>query len=275
MRFIKVAIFVLVYALSAQLASANLLISPQRLFFEPRERVKEMVLLNTGSEELTYRVEWVELKQTATGGYEPIAENDRNSGVKKASEHIRFSPRQVKLRPGENQKVKFVVRRAPNMETGEYRSHLKFVALPRAPRELHQEGETAFDLQVLTSFVVPIILREGNGGASFNIDNVTVTENTSNSSQYGNVFIDWSRQGEFGAVGKLAVFFKPKGEQDFENIGEVNGVNFFAEREQLRSNIILTEAPSKKEGTLKIQFMDLYTRSNEILAERDFELTLP
>jgi fimbrial chaperone protein len=267
---------ILMCMLTGHYSQANLLISPQRLFFEPRERMHEMLLMNTGNVELTYRVEWQELAQTETGGYEPIAPDDLNSGVLKASDYIRFSPRQVKLQPGESQKIKFVVRRKSNMQVGEYRSHVKFQALPRPNQEAQNAvGEVAIKLQVLTSFVVPIILREGAGAVAFGIDNAVVIKSTGAVSQFANILVDWSRQGTFGAVGQLAATFKPRGASEFKTVGFLNNVNFFAERDSLKTSLIWSEAPKVKEGTLKVTFTDQFSNKGKVLAQQEFIMQLP
>lgn len=275
MKMLKITLLLFFYCLSIQHALANLLISPQRIFFEPRDRVQEIVLLNSGNEELTYRVEWIELMQTENGGYADIAPKDENTLVKKASDHIRFSPRQVRLKPGESQKIKFVARRKPNMTKGEYRSHVRFAALPRSPIEKHAEGEMAFDLQVLTSFSVPLILREGEGESTFRINSVEVKPNDQDSSQYGDIKVNWSKVGEFSAVGQLKAEFKPYGSSEFRRVGFLNGVNFFSETNMLTTNIIWEDAAPTANGTLKISFLDQYTNEGKVLAESELDFLLP
>ena len=48
---------------------ADLLISPTRVVFDERARSKQIVLINSGSKTMTYRLGWDQKKALTSGGY--------------------------------------------------------------------------------------------------------------------------------------------------------------------------------------------------------------
>lgn len=54
----RLALFALTNFFFCQVAVAGLLISPLRIAFEDRERADTLVLINSGTDTRTYRLEW-------------------------------------------------------------------------------------------------------------------------------------------------------------------------------------------------------------------------
>jgi hypothetical protein len=90
------------------------LITPTRIHFEPRERTKEIIIVNTSEEIKSYALSWQQRRQNEYGGYELLTDEELATW-NKASDIVRFSPRRITLGPGENQKIKMMVRRTSSM----------------------------------------------------------------------------------------------------------------------------------------------------------------
>ena len=129
-RLLKATFFVSICLFSfINSAQASLLVSPIRVAFEGRERSHEIVLINSSSEVKTYRLAWQEKLALPSGGYKDLTAEE-TVGYPSASKMLRFSPRQVTLKPNERQIVRLGLRRPKDLADGEYRSHLKLEALP-------------------------------------------------------------------------------------------------------------------------------------------------
>ena len=108
----------------------DLLVAPTRIVFEGRQRTAEVTLVNTGAAAATYRIAFVELRMTDAGGTVEIEPAAARPGEQFAEPLIRFSPRQVTLESRVAQTVRMQLRLPADLPPGEYRSHLRFRAVP-------------------------------------------------------------------------------------------------------------------------------------------------
>ena len=144
----------------------GLLVAPTRLIFEGRTRSAELTLVNTGRETATYRIVFVQMRLTETGGL--IEVDEAGPGELFADRLVRYSPRQVVLKPGEPQTVRLQLRKPAELATGEYRSHLVFRAVPAVAPAGTGGGASGMSVSLVPIYgvAVPILVRQGATAAT-------------------------------------------------------------------------------------------------------------
>lgn len=203
-------------------SSANLLVAPTRVAFEDRSRTEQVILINQSDTAQTYRLEWVEQTMNSLGEYEELSEEQH---FNRASEFVRFSPRQVTLQAGERQVIKLLARRPANLANGEYRSHLKFVAIPT---DLNQEDANvegmAMKMHLFLSYSIPVIVKKGEIRTSASINNARAIYTTAGQ----RLKVTLSKTGAFGVSGDLVAYQKNSLGKE-EVVARLNNVNLFHE----------------------------------------------
>lgn len=248
-------ILVFVFLLPFQ-AAADLLVTPTRLTFEARERTEQVTLINTGTETRTYKLEWLEQKQTEGLGYS-IMTGDGVEQFNIASPYIRFSPRRVRLAPGESQMVKLLLRRKADMNSPEYRSHLKFTALPPAAdnesTDSSDSSGMSIKFNVLTSYTIPVVISNSNADLDLTVSQIKFSK-TNDKNYTGNLEFTVEKQVARGVYGDMTLFFKAVGTDTYLPVGYLNGVNMFHESKKISSTIAWSEKIDIQNGELKLVY---------------------
>lgn len=225
MKYCKWA-FVSLFVLINQVAQANLMITPNRINFDARDRVQDVILINSGNVARTYRLSWRENIAVPEGGYKEITLDDPN--VDALSPFVRFSPRQVTLQPGERQVVKLQLRKRANMDASEYRSHLLFTALPPEQETSNQAPQPqdgmSFKLDLLMNYTIPVLYHPNAGKVMVNADFQEIKRRKDTSADF--VF-KLSRAGDVSSYGRLEMYANINGET--KRIGLANNVSVFKE----------------------------------------------
>lgn len=150
------------------LVNANgLVITPQLVELDSRQRSKVLTLANRGSEIQTYRISVINYRMDVEGNLHPADTPSEQEGF--ATGLFRYAPRQITLEPGKPQTIRILYRRPANLNDGEYRSHLLFQQVPDAPTAAAgADAGTGLSLQIQTIFgvTVPVIIRHGKLEAS-------------------------------------------------------------------------------------------------------------
>ncbi|MGB3725132.1 MAG: fimbria/pilus periplasmic chaperone [Glaciecola sp.] len=248
---------------------ANLLISPTRLNFDSKDRVQEVMLVNTTSKERTYRIEWSEKKALALGGYEELAEDD--DSVARLSPYMRFSPRQVRLAPGERQTIKIQLRRKADMQELEYRSHLKFVALPpedELPPEDSNVDGMRMSLDMLLSYSIPVVYHPVEPLTSVSIDDFALSTRADDAID---LYLQLTRRKTNSAYGRIEVYTKVDGKQ--KRIGLLNNVAIFKELDNAQKSVLIPNYRQYGElDELTIKYIGEKEYKGQTLAERTVRL---
>ncbi len=254
-------------------ANADLLVMPTRLVFEPRERTDEVTLINTGTETRTYMLEWLEQKQTREVSYRLMPNNELEN-FDSASPYIRFSPRRVRLAPGESQRVKLLLRRKAKMDAPEYRSHLKFTAMPPeddapiANEQVTSEG-MSIKIDVRTSYTIPVVINNSKEKLSLNFSNMKFI-NKATKNYKAVVEFTLEKNTPKSAYGDMTLYFKAQGSDEYVPVGYLNGVNIFHESTEIASNVAWSENVALESGSLKLvykgikEFKDKFEVQSEI-----------
>ncbi len=210
--FTQLIIFLFFFPV-ASFSQGDLLITPRRLVFEGSRRSFDLNLANIGKDTATYAISLVQIRMLEDGGFETISEPD--PGQRFADRFIRFFPRSVTLGPNEAQTVKVQLIRTNELESGEYRSHFYFRAIPKATplgqKEIQPDSSTiSVRLTPVFGITIPVIIRVGSSTARVTISDFDfklgddgiprvslLLTRTGNMSVYGDLAVDYvSPQGK-------------------------------------------------------------------------------
>lgn len=267
---LKAALVVSVCMLSPiNSAQASLLVSPIRVAFEGRERAHEIVLINSSSEIKTYRLQWQEKLAVANGGYKELTA-EQAKDYPSASKMLRFSPRQVTLKPNERQIVRLGLRRPKGLADGEYRSHLKLEALP-PKRASKADGEMSINLDVLLSYSLPVIVRQGQANPEVEITSKALRFDPSSGKTQ--LSVNLTRTGQYSTAGNLIAYWQ--GEQQPEQVvARLNNVNIYPEvNETAKSMAWVVPNFTPASGVLRIVYEGQQEFNGQVFAEREFSVT--
>ena len=266
----QVIAIILMFICMSQSVNANLLVSPTRLAFEGKDRVKDLILINVTETTRSYRIEWQENTTDERGEYSVIVPSDLSFA---ASNFIRYSPRQVTLKPGERQIIKLMLRRKSNMDLAEYRSHLKITALPpqsdsKKNNRVSEKQGIDFKIDVLTSYTLPIIVRTKPIVSKVKIDSVSI-----NVDENKNAFfeIDLRKQGMTSVTGELNVYWLDESGTETK-VGILRGVNIFHENKRRLINIQWSNYQGQIRGRLRTEYVGGDEFLGKSLASHEMQL---
>lgn len=249
-------------------AQATLLVSPTRIAFEGRERAQEIILINTSSEVRTYRLHWEE-KIATSAGYKALTAEEQLVHPT-ASQMLRFSPKQVTLKPNERQMVRLGLRRPKNLADGEYRSHLKLEALPPKRAE-KQDGEMSIRLDMLLSYSLPVIVRQGQ--VKHTVDIASKALSFDHGKRTTQLSVNLNRSGQFSTSGNLVAYWQG-GQGEEKVVARLNNVNIYPEVTQTMKTMAWIEPDFRpSSGKLKIVYQGQQEFNGKIFAEREFDVT--
>lgn len=184
-------------------AGGDLLIAPTRIVLDGR-RGTEVILNNIGNEEATYRITLELRRMNDEGRLEDVEATGANDKEKMALEVIRYAPRRVTLPPNQPQSIRIGVQPMDSLPDGEYRAHMLFRAIPKAPAvDAAQDAGGGLKIQLIPIYgiSIPVILRKGNLEATAALTNVRMgTDNEGPTLEF-----DMSRKGEKSVFGEIHV----------------------------------------------------------------------
>lgn len=267
-------LFVLFVAFPMQsFAQGNLLITPRRIVFEGNKQNQEINLANTGQDTAVYAISFVQYRMNDDGSFEQIEEPD--PGQLFADKYLRYFPRTVTLPPNESQVVRMQLRRMPDMQPGEYRSHLYFRAVP-VERPLGEddllEDTTAIGIRLTPIFgiTIPAIVRVGDIASTVTLNDLKFEIQNDTIPMLNVVF---NREGETSVYGDLTVEYEPVQGSKIE-VGVVRGIAVYTPNKsrsfQMRLN--KPEGVDFSSGKLIISYIDGSDTSKEVFAVGELSL---
>jgi fimbrial chaperone protein len=240
----------LVFSLVSVNVTASLLIYPIRVSFDETERSAQLTLSNTSSQTNTYRLEWQEKQAKAERGYVNLSEEEAK-GLPTASKMLRFSPRQVTLRPGERQLIKLVLRRPRDLAEGEYRSHLLFKALP-PNKEDKEEEDTKTSINIVLSFSIPVTVQQGKYDAQVSLKGTNIAYNPSTGNR--KVSLNLTREGLHSSSGDISAYWTPSGGEEVL-LAKLADYNLWSELSEANISLVSTEVDfTPMDGSLRIEY---------------------
>ncbi len=258
MRFLS---FVLLFLFLGPVnATAALLVSPTRVVFDGNTREQSVVLHNHGSETEVYRLSFENLRALPKGGYETITSVTSATGELFAEKMLRFTPRQVRLEPGQRQIVKLQLRRPPGLPAGEYRSHLKFTEVPdttqvRPPDPAVDQRRVSFGIRVNYSVSIPVIVRQGRLLAQAAIEDIRL-EPVAGKPYVYRVEVDVTRTGNQSLYGDLVFKFRPERAREETQVGSLRGVAVLTPNRSRTASTTFEVPSGTSKGRLSIEYID-------------------
>ena len=256
------------------IAQGDLLIIPRRVVLEGNKKTEEIAVANVGQDTAFYNISLIEFHMHEDGRMEQITEP--MSGQKFATPMLRFFPRSIKLAPQESQVIRIQVRRLPNMEEGEYRSHLYFRAVPKSRPEGEKTEETdttslKIRLIPIYGISIPVIVRIGNLSATLTISDLSLEQQEGQTTR---LKMTLNRQGTQSVYGNVTVDYVAPGKEPVR-VGLVKGVAVYTPNTLRYFSMPLTlpEGFSWDKGKLVIRFTDANEAKPYIFDEK--ELVLP
>lgn len=249
------------------IVEASLLISPTRVVLGDRDRGATVTLINSADKVKSYRLEWVDMMAMPAGGYRELTESERQTypGISKIA---RLSPKQVTLAPGQQQTVRIAVRRPRGMLDGDYRSQLKFTALPDEDED-NSVGVLRMQMRMLMSYTIPVVLHQGELNANVSIQNIELYHERSKNKTVVRASI--SRSGLHSVTGDLIAYWTPAGQSNEKEVGRINGYNIFAEISNAETVINLLDF-TPGNGTLKLIYRGKQEFLGTTLSESSYNI---
>jgi fimbrial chaperone protein len=253
---------------------ASLLISPMSITFTDRDRSAQVVIINTSTVTRNYRIEWSQKKAVVGGGYEELTPEESKS-FHTASSMLRVSPKQVRLAPGERQTVKIAARKPKDLADGDYRSHLKFTALPE--QSAPAEGEPgSIKIKVLLSYSIPVIVRKGAEKYEVTIDSVKIEPRTNTvktkTSPPGDLLVTISRLGPTTMHGSINAYWQADGDHEEVLVGILNHARLYSELSQSHYKLFWQGSELPKSGKLRVVYSGDKEFRGKIFAEKVIKL---
>lgn len=184
-------------------AAGDLLIAPTRVILDGR-RGTEVILNNIGSEEATYRITLELRRMNDEGRLEDVDPTAATDKEKSALGIIRYAPRRVTLPPNQPQSIRIGLQPTANLPDGEYRAHMLFRAIPKAPAaDSAQDAGNGLKIQLIPIYgiSIPVIVRKGNLQGTAALSNVTLGKDNEGPS----LEFDLSRNGDKSVFGEIHV----------------------------------------------------------------------
>jgi fimbrial chaperone protein len=255
MKFRTCVIAILMTFITLQ-SHADILITPIRVVFGEKDRVQEVIIVNTANESRTYALSWVEMTQLDRLGYSLLDANEAATFAR-ASDFIRFTPRRITLQPGENQRVKLMLRRTSNSQNQDYRSHLKFTVIPNAVLQDNSNEESnsaqgpSIKLNLFLNYSIPIIIKNESSAQNVTFSNLEFAQKPASSSKPALTFV-LNKTSSGSSFGDITLLFKALNSKDFIPVGYSNNVALHHETTILNGQVGWSESIAVQPGELKI-----------------------
>lgn len=232
-------------------AAGDLLIAPTRVVFDGR-RGTEVILNNIGNEEATYRITLELRRMNDQGRLDDVDPLAANAKEKSALEVIRYAPRRVTLPPNQPQSIRVGLQATDTLPDGEYRAHMLFRAIPKAPAATGAEDAgNGLKIQLIPIYgiSIPIIVRKGNLQATAAMSNIRMgTDNEGRTLEF-----DLNRSGEKSVFGEIHVT-KPG---VAEPLSVAKGIAIYPEVSSRKVILPLpTEIAAKMQGEVVVSYYE-------------------
>lgn len=266
--FLIALLCLLVFTSNVSTAGSQIMVTPTRIVFDGKTRTQNVTVINSGDEAGTYRILLVNKRMTTDGNIIDIEKAE--PGEQFADKMIRYSPRQVTLKPGQSQVVRLSLRKPRDIKSGEYRSHMTFKALPKSAGVSINEVEKKSDsigvkLTAIVSVTIPVIVRHGKTDVTVALDSLQVLPPTEKFPRHV-LAMELQRKGSQSIYGDFTAELESNGKSTV--IGQMNGVAIYTPNatRNIKLPLNLPEGVQLN-GTLKVYFRTPAKRGSAILAQ--------
>ena len=275
--FHHAGLIALLATLSAPIAMADLMLYPTRVEIDKNQRAAQVELVNRGQTPESYRISLVNRRMSETG--EIVTADTAEPNEYFASDMLRYSPRQVTLKPGESQTVRIILRKPADLSNGEYRSHLQFDRLPGIEGSSNIEqamnpesGQIAIRLTALVGASIPVIVRHGDTSANVTLDTLAMELGIKADSPPLLAF-HLNRSGNRSVYGNLLATYTLPGGKPVE-VSQVNGVAVYVPNtlRTAKLPLRLPEGMTLKGGLVHLTFSQRPEDGGKLMAQASLAL---
>lgn len=271
---LSLAIILTVFAsskVSAQIKGEGLIVTPTRVELDQKTRSVSLSLINNGKQTSTYRIQTINSRMSETGERENV-KGEPHKGELFADKMVRFAPRHIRLKPGEQQTVRVMARIPGDIEKGEYRTGLSFqwVPEPGEPQIRNNSNQDGISVQIDFSFgvTIPVIIRNDELQATGKISQIKLTTNNS-SEKCLEITVD--REGSRSLYGDFsAIRIAEDGKEDL--LATVRGVAVYVPNPR---RIYTMKLPDNKTGIivpgkdkLRVEYREPVEHGAKLIAEK-------
>ncbi len=227
-----------------------LFVAPHRLIILPTEKVSVLNLSNKSSEPRRYDLQLIDQAMDANGVTQRV-----ESFPYSVKNMVRFVPKRFSLQPGEQQTVRVMVQRPPNLADGDYHSHLLFREVPlnvKDKAQLEAERQTAaaqksvsFEIRTLYGVAVPIVVQQGKLISDMNLGQPKLVIGAE--SKQRELAIDFIRTGNSEAAAMLKAEYVQAGKPAVPII-QPQWVRLYHEIDKITKQIPLINIPKDAKG---------------------------
>ncbi|QQL49134.1 fimbrial biogenesis chaperone [Mucilaginibacter ginkgonis] len=275
MRYFYAVIFLALINLPLGVkAQGNLLIVPRRVVFEGAKRVQELNLANTGIDSARFTISIIEYRMEKDGSFKEITAPD--SGQYFADKFVRFFPRSVSLAPNEAQTIKLQLVNTAQLQTGEYRSHIYFRAVPKIDNSpiidkskdsAAIKGEISIKLLAQYGLSIPLIIRVGQQDLKVSMTNLIVKYQDNKPV----LQLDINRSGNVSVYGDIKVNYVADN-GTVSSLGIIRGLAVYTPNAVRTVNIALE--PKSNQNLHKGKLQVIYTAQPEAKPQKFAETEL-
>ena len=266
--------FLVLLCLPVGHALAELMLYPTRIIFEGNQRAAQIELINSGNEDVTYRISLVNRRMSETGAFSAIDVPLPDEQF--ADDKLRYSPRQITLAPGVGQTVRIMLRKPPKLAIGEYRSHLLFSkqADPSGSTSVESSGAANDQISVVINTLIgasiPVIMRHGSTEASVALTQLDLRRTVDKAPVLAFVM---ERTGNQSVYGDLTVSFISYGGSE-QVIERANGVAVYTPNALRRVSILLKQSNGLRltNGALGVTYREQAEDGGALLSEAVLQL---
>ena len=258
----------------------GLVVAPTRVVFEGRTRSVTISLLNSGAEAAIYRISIINMRMTETGQFKQLEKDvPAVGGEKFAGRLFRYAPRQVELAGGQSQVIRILLRKPPNLEDGEYRSHMLVQMIPKEGAGRSVEARTSSEgitvrLTAIPGVALPIIVRHGETSATASLSDMHLT-NAGKTGEKRVVAFRINRTGNRSVFGDLTATYYPPGKTKGLVVSRVNKLAVYSPNatRSVAMGLVMPEGVTLKSGgRIAIVFRTPAKAGDELIAEGGFTL---
>lgn len=253
--------------------NADILLTPTRIILEGGNRFATVNIRNNGDGVGRYNIGLVDTLMNEDGGIKVRDDGSRDQFS--ALDMLSISPRNLTLKPDEDQTVRILVKAKNDLPDGEYRSHLQ-VKITETDLDL-ATGKPANDgasvsLKPLLRTVIPVIIRKGSTNYDVKIEDAQLVIGGGEGKQVPEVKVMFSFSGNRSVLGDLKVtHISPEGKETqlvfFRGIAIYRGV-------ERRAQIVSLNVPDGvniRQGMLRVAYMSQENEGSHVLATKDLK----
>jgi P pilus assembly chaperone PapD len=184
--------------------SQAIVLNPNRIVFEGKDRKAQLTVNNPSDEEQTYRIQVLKKRMLENGKIVDLDEPLEDE--KFANKLIRYSPRTFTVPPKSSQVVRVSLRKPKDLEEGEYRSHMRVGVVPKAkPPSINSDDKVSINIQVNYGITIPLIVRHGDLDYKVSIGDTSVSKDEKGGYVLNTEF---NREGSSSVYGDISILHK-------------------------------------------------------------------